>query len=112
MTTSETSSVSNFSMPPISLPNGYLVRDFGYQSTSARYYGDHTRENNPDHDIDYDTPEFREIAMENARKSHAIYMGDMPAKKEVKREGWMRFVPRREMLPRKGKWTLWRRDGL
>lgn len=112
MPTSETSSVSNFSMPPVLLPNGYLVRDFGYQNTSARYYGDHTRENNPDHDVDYDTPEFREIAMENARRSHAIYMGEASPKKEAKREGWMRFVPRREMLPKKGKWTLWRRDGL
>ena len=107
MSNSETSSVSNFSsLPPTSLPNGYLIRDFGYQTTSARYRGDHTPENNPDHDIDYDTPEHREIAMENARRSHAIYMGQVPAK-EVKKEGWKKFIPSREMLPKKGKWMPW-----
>ena len=107
MSNSETSSVSNFSMPPTSLPNGYLVRDFGYQTTSARYHGDHSPENNPDHDIDYDTPEHYERAMENARRSHAVYMGQASEKKENKREGWMRFIPRKDMLPKKGKWMPW-----
>lgn len=109
MSDSEASSVSNYSMPPTSLPNGYLVRDFGYQTTSARYRGDHTPENNPDHDIDYDTPELREIAMQNARRSHAIYLGVAPPKKGSKREGWLRFIPmpRKEMLPKKGKWVPW-----
>lgn len=107
MTDSESSSVSNFDAPPTALPSGYLVRDFGYQTTSARYHGDHTRENNPDHDVDYDTPEFREIALENARKSHAIYMGGVPPKQEPKREGWMRFIPKKDRLPRKGKWMPW-----
>ena len=109
MSNSETSSVSNFSMPPNALPNGYMVRDFGYQTTSARYHGDHTPENNPDHAIDYDTPEHYELAMENARRSHAIYMGQVPEKKGTKREGWMRFIPRKDMLPlpKKAKWMPW-----
>ncbi|KAL1609617.1 hypothetical protein SLS59_001124 [Nothophoma quercina] len=88
------------------LRHGYLVRDFGYQTTSARYRGDHTPENNPDHDVDYDTPEHREIAMENARRSHAIYMGAVPAK-EIKKEGWKKFIPNKQMLPKKGKWMPW-----
>jgi hypothetical protein len=109
MSNSETSSVSDFSMPPNSLRDGYRVRDFGYQTTSARYHGDHTPENNPDHAIDYDTPAHHELAMENARRSHAIYMGQVPEKKEAKREGWMRFIPRRDMLllPKKAKWMPW-----
>ncbi|KAH6644064.1 hypothetical protein C7974DRAFT_407772 [Boeremia exigua] len=106
MSDSETSSVSNMSMPPTSL-NGCLVRDFGYQTTSARYHGDHSPQNNPDHIIDYDTPEHYERAMENARKSHAIYMGQVPEKKGIKREGWTRFIPRKDMLPKKGKWMPW-----
>jgi hypothetical protein len=110
MSDSEASSVSGYDAPPTSmhtLPNGYLVRDFGYQSSSARYNGDHSPENNPDHDIDYDTPEYREIAMQNARKSHAIFMGEASPKKGAKREGWMRFVPSKQMLPKKGKWMPW-----
>ena len=87
--------------------NGYRVRDFGYQMSSARYHGDHSPANNPDHDVDYDTPEHHEHAMENARRSHAIYMGQVPDKKEAKREGWMRFIPRKDMLPKKGKWMPW-----
>lgn len=112
MSDSEASSVSGYDTPPISmhtLPNGYLVRDFGYQTTSARYHGDHTRENNPDHDIDYDTPEMREIAMENARRSYAIYMGGEEPKKKKEKEGWTRWLPRKDMLPlpKKGKWVPW-----
>jgi hypothetical protein len=100
MSDSSASSVAGFDSPPSSLhsaPTDYLVRDFGYDTTSARYRGDHTPENNPDHDIDFDTPEAREIAMENARRSHAIFMGvDMDQKKSAKtKEGWTRFLPRR-----------------
>jgi hypothetical protein len=103
MSSSSTSSDAGFDTPRSSLhalPTGYLVRDFGYHTTSARYRGDHTPENNPDHDIDFDTPEAREIAMENARRSHAIFMGvDMDRKKSAKtKQGWARFLPRR--LPR------------
>jgi|SRR5690242_6613662 len=104
MSDSETSSVSHMSM----LPTSHLVvRDYGYMTTSARYHGDHSPENNPDHDIDYDTPEHYERAMENARRSHAVYMGQVPDKKEAKREGWMRFLPRKDMLPKKVKWMPW-----
>ncbi|KAJ4984691.1 hypothetical protein SVAN01_09805 [Stagonosporopsis vannaccii] len=104
MSNSETSSISRMSM----LPTSHLVvRDYGYQTSSARYHGDHSPENNPDHNIDYDTPEHYERAMENARRSHAIYMGQVPDKKEAKREGWMRFIPRKNMLPRKAKWMPW-----
>jgi hypothetical protein len=107
MSDSENSSVSDMSFLPAPPANGYRVRDFGYQMSSARYHGDHSPANNPDHDVDYDTPEHYERAMENARRSHAIYMGQVPDKKEAKREGWMRFIPRKDMLPKKGKWMPW-----
>jgi hypothetical protein len=104
MSASSASSDIGYDSPPSSLhslPVDSLIRDFGYDTTSARYWGDHTPANNPDHDIDYDTPEAREIAMQNARRSHAIFMGvDMDPKKGAKsKEGWTRFLPRR--------WSRW-----
>jgi hypothetical protein len=78
----------------------YLVKDFGWPTTSPRYRGDHTQESNPDWEHDpMDCTEARAEAMRKMEVSYALYMANL-AKKPAgtrkmtpkEKEGWSRYV--------------------
>jgi len=83
-------------------PMHCLVKDFGWPTTSARFKGDHSQENNPDwaHDP-LDCTEMRAEAMRKMEVSYALYMANLGkplAEKKPEKKEWTRFV-----LP--WKWT-------
>jgi|TARA_R110002003_G_scaffold104_41_gene8566 hypothetical protein len=93
-----------------SLPTLFIVKDFGWPTTSPRYRGDHTQESNPDWEHDpLACAEAKEGAMKKMEVSYALYMANIAVSTTPKKtatskdkDGWIRFV-----LP--WKWSV-RRD--
>lgn len=75
-------------------PKCLLVRDFGWPTTSARYRGDHTPENNPDWDHDpLDCPKAKQEAFQKMEVSYALYMANLGTPVQKKKAPWARFLP-------------------
>jgi len=94
---------SDYSSPPTL----YLVKDFGWPTTSPRYRGDHTQLSNPDWEHDpMSCAKMKEEAMKKMEVSYALYMANMnnttPAKKAnatKDKDTWARIM-------RPWKWTV------
>jgi hypothetical protein len=81
-------------------PTLFLVQDFGWPRTSARYRGDHTQESNPDWEHDPMACEkAKQEAMRKMEVSYALYMENLGKPISTKKaaaakdkENWTRYV--------------------
>jgi hypothetical protein len=79
-------------------PTLFLVKDFGWPMTSARYRGDHTQESNPDWEHDpMACAKAKKEAMKKMEVSYALYMANLgqpisTKKSNANKESWVRYV--------------------
>lgn len=93
-------SMESFCTDIDSPPTLFLVKDFGWPTTSARYRGDHTQESNPDWEHNpLACTKFKEEAMRKMEVSYALYMANIGRPVTTKKstttkdkDSWIRYV--------------------